>query len=346
MCANSIIKIMFCTVFVYLSVFEKRILSMKVNFFINNTKLNSVSLKQKNAIKKNPISFGLNEHNRLLIEKSHDKSSDRLYIIKSVDMNDSDIEPCCKLFSGYIDENSSRSEEMNAIVDRLSDCKNPNAIRDCTSHFISNWSNLFLSTRKKVSDFMDIIGIAHPPAGNLSRTATNPLYQKTAIENVKIAQKYIAENVKQGVCPDEQLLIKIHTIITSGLPFCAENGIKYDNSLYSGIIENSEQDKILLNQEAGDHTKELSRIMRWLERHYEEYSASRLAAWAYKRLLGVSPFYDGNGRTIRSFIDALLYSKGYRFREYPINYAEIRSQGVDEIQKLFEKYCEKIPDET
>ena len=192
---------------------------------------------------------------------------------------------------------------------------------------------------------MDIMGMKHPPAGNLSRTVTNPLYQKTAIKNVKAAQEYITENVKQGVCPDERLLTEIHKIITSGLPFCAENGMQYDNSTYSGIIENSEEDTILLNKEAGDHIKELNRIMRWLERHYEEYDASRLAAWAYKRLLGVSPFYDGNGRTIRAFIDALLYSKGYRFREYPINYAEIRSQGVEEIQKLFEKYCEKIPQE-
>ena len=345
MCTNLIIKIMYlCGFYEFVGVL-KEYLVMKVNFFTNNTKANSILLKQKNPIKTSSISFGLNEHNRMLIEQSNNKSSDRLYIIKSVDMSDSDIEPCLKLFSGYIDKYSSRSEEMNAIVDKLSDCKNSDAIKNCILHFISNWSNLFLSTRKKVSDFMDIIGMKHPPAGNLSRTATNPLYRKIAIENVELAQKYIVENVKQGVCPDEQLLIKLHTIITSGLPFCAENGMQYDNSLYSGIIENSEKDKILLNKEAGEHTKELNRIMKWLERHYKEYDASRLAAWAYKRLLGVSPFYDGNGRTIRSFIDALLYSKRYRFREYPINYAEIRNQGVEEIQKLFDKYCEKIPDE-
>ena len=193
---------------------------------------------------------------------------------------------------------------------------------------------------------MDKIGITHPPAGNLSRTATNPLYRETAIRNIQLAQKYILENVKRGVCPDEELLKKLHLILTTDLPYCADDGKQYGSEYYSGIIENSKDDKLLLNEKYGNHDKELNRIMGWLNRHYEEYDAFRLGAWSYKRLLGVSPFYDGNGRTIRTFIDALLYSKGYRFREYPPNYAEIRSLKTEEIQSIFEEYCEKIPDEN
>ena len=305
-----------------------------------DTNLNSRFLfKQKKHA--GGVSFGLNENNRLALSRLHENADDRFSIIQSIDMEDPDIEPCLDEFSHIVSESHSNSAEMNLILDKLNAAPCRAGIQECLSNFIKCWMKLFLSTRTKASEIMDSLKMPHPPAGYLSRTATNPLYKDTALRNIQNAQEYIIENVKQGVCPDKDLMISLHKIIAQDLPFDAQDGRKYDCSSYSGIIRKLENDETQTGSKNADCNERLDDFMSWLKRNYKKDDIFQLAAQAYKKLLGICPFYDANGRTIRSFIDALLYSKGYRFKGYPANYAEVRSMKTEDLKKLFEENCEK-----
>ena len=313
---------------------------MIVNFTsvnLNNQCLyKSYKYKNNNS---NSISFGLNEKNKQAISLLHQNPNDRIEIIKSFDMEDSDIEPCLIEFSHIVSENPTNSTEMNAILEQLNITPDKNAIKECLSNFTKFWQKFFLSTRTKASELMDYMGIEHPPIGYLSRTATNPLYGKTAVSNIQKANEYISENVETGVCPDKDLLINIHKIITEDIPLITPDGKTYDCKEYSGIIKST---KTIQSTERDDYNGKLDNFMTWLSRNYDKDDTFQLMAQSYKKLLGICPFYDANGRTIRCFMDALLYSKGYRFREYPSNYAEVRSLHTEDLKKLFEENCEEI----
>lgn len=309
-----------------------------------DTNLNSRFLfkQKKYSNNSNNISFGLNENNKAALSKLRRNIEDRISIIQSIDMEDPDIEPCLAEFSHIVSENYSNSREMNLILDKLNAAGSRTGIKDCLSSFINCWIKLFLSSRAKASELMDRLKMPHPPAGYLSRTATNPMFKDTALRNIQNAQKYIIENVKQGVCPDKNLIISLHKIITEDLPFTAQDGRKYDCSSYSGIIRKLENDETQTGSKNADCNERLDDFMSWLKRNYNKDDTFQLAAQSYKKLLGICPFYDANGRTIRSFIDALLYSKGYRFKEYPANYAEVRNMKTEDLKKIFEGNCGKL----
>jgi len=309
---------------------------------LSNINLNSRFLfKQKKHA--GSVPFGLNENNRLALRRLHENSDDRFSIIQSIDMEDPDIEPCLDEFSHIVSESPSNTAEMNLILDKLNAAGCRAGIQDCLSSFINCWIKLFLSSRTKASELMDRLKMPHPPAGYLSRTATNPLYKDTALKNIENAQKYIIENVKQGVCPDKNLMISLHKIITQDLPFDVQDGMEHDCSGYSGVIRKEDNDN-QPDSKRENCNERLDDFMSWLKRNYNKNNIFQLAAQSYKKLLGICPFYDANGRTIRSFIDALLFSKGYRFQEYPANYAEVRSMKTEDLKKLFEENCEKLPD--
>ena len=314
---------------------------MIVNF--SNINLNNQFFYTQNRYKNNSfnkISFGLNEKNRHAINQLHQDPNDKISILKSIDMEDSDIEPCLVEFSHIVSEDPTNSEEMSVILEQLNLARNKTGIKDCLSSFTKCWQKFFLSTRMKASEIMDSIKMEHPPIGYLSRTATNPVYGDIALRNIQNAEVYVIENVKRGVCPDKDLLINLHKIITEDLPLITSDGTTYDNSLYSGIIKTT---KTIQSTEIEDFNENLDKFMAWLARNYDKDDTFQLVAQSYKKLLGICPFYDANGRTIRCFIDALLYSKGYHFREYPPNYAEVRSMHTEDLKNLFEKHCEEIP---
>lgn len=313
---------------------------MIVNF--SNINLNNHFLYKPKQYKNNclsSISFGLNDNNKQAISRLHQNPEDKISIIKSIDMSDSDIEPCLIEFSHIVSEEPTNSEEMNVILEQLKAARNKTGIKDCLSSFTKYWQKFFLSTRTKASEIMDSMRMEHPPVGFLSRTATNPEYANIAVRNIQNAQGYITENVEFGICPDKNLLINIHKIITKDLPIITKDGTTYDGSQYSGIIKKT---KTIQSTEEEDFEGKLDNFMNWLARNYDKDDTFQLMAQSYKKLLGICPFYDANGRTIRCFMDALLYSKGYHFREYPPNYAEVRSMHTEDLKKLFEDNCEEI----
>lgn len=294
------------------------------------------------------ISFGLNPNNKRAIDRLH-QEPDKVSAIQSFDMQDPDLQPCLDEFSHEVTENPTRYKEMNAILDKLDEIdineENKPEVKGCLSTFVDFWSKLFMSTRTKAASVMDKVEMDHPSAGHLSRTATNPLYADIAIRNIENANEYIKENVQRGVCPDKDLLIELHKINTKDLKWEEGDDISYDNSDYSGIIRGSDDDKILLGGDSKVPEERLDDFMAWLNRNYNKDDTYQLAAQSYKKLLGICPFYDGNGRTIRSFIDALLYSKGYQMKTYPPNYTEARDIEMSKLRDLFEEHCEKVPEE-
>ncbi len=294
------------------------------------------------------IAFGLNLNNQKMINALCENPKDKAAIIRQFDMEDPDIQPCFDIFSKMIKENYDNCSAMNAIIQKLDtlniNTENRNGLIECLSNFLNNWEKLFLSIRTNVVTVLDKVGIKHPAAGHLSRTVTNPLYRDIAIKNIEDANKYMLSTIKPGQCPDKDFLIAIHKIITKDLDFHAPNGISYPPKDYAGIVEQSAEDKLLLKPEKKGLAERLDSFMEWLQRNYNKDDVFLLGAQSYKKLLGISPFYDGSGRAMRIFIDALLYSRGYRFKQYPANYAEVRSLPMDDLRNLFVENCEKIAD--
>ena len=292
------------------------------------------------------IAFGLNLNNQKMIEALCENPKDKAAVIRQFDMKDPDIQPCFDIFSKTIKENYLNCNAMNAIIEKLDsldiNAQNRNGLIECLSNFLNIWEKLFLSIRTNAISIFDKVGIKHPTAGHLSRTVTNPLYRDIAVRNIEEANKYMLSTIKPGQCPDKGFLIELHKIVTKDLEFHAPNGISYPPKDYAGIIEQSAQDKLLLKPQNKGLEERLDSFMEWLQRNYNKDDIFLLGAQSYKKLLGISPFYDGCGRAMRIFIDALLYSRGYRFKQYPANYAEVRSMPSADLRKLFAENCEKI----
>ena len=305
-------------------------------------------IKSQNNYKYN-ISFGLNSHNQNVISNLDKNTKNLGDTIRSFDMHDTDIQPCLKEFLRIIQTNYLNSNAMIAIIEKLEQLNisiksNKDELMKCLNLFFDYWVKIFKSTRVKVADFSDKIGIKHPDIGNLSRTITDPSFKEIATKNREDAYKYLYENVKKNECPDVNFLIELNKIITKDLEYQARNGTRYPCEDHSGIIIQSQTDKLKLYPEQIGIDKRLDKFMAWLHRNYNKDDLFLFCAQSYKHLLGISPFYDGNGRTIRAFIDAILYSKGYHFKQYPDNYAEVRNLPMDDLKNLFAYNCEKIPD--
>lgn len=297
------------------------------------------------------ISFGLNEKNLSAIATLYSNSGSdnkdiliRRTAIESMDMTDEDINPVLEKFNIILSSKDSSNIELNAVLDKINEYHGSlENLKEGFSHLMTHWSSLFLSVRAKASEIMDKYGLIHPKTGGLSRTTCNPLFGETAAKNIEEAKKFINIVTRKGKCPDKQFMIALHKILTQNLSYINDEGKAFSSPEYSGIIRGSSLDKIS-ESNTKEVEKKLDNFFKWLENNYndENHETFTLAAQAYKKLLGIIPFYDANGRTLRSFIDALLLSKGYKFKEYPNNYAEVRCLKTEEIAKLIKDNCELV----
>ena len=297
---------------------------------------------QKNYNKN--IAFGINDTNLRAIETLYSTNQDRFVreqAIKSIDMTDDDIFPVLDEFSKILSSPQSSTIDMNAVLEKLQSYKGGlDYLKDGFSALMSRWPVLFLSVRSKAADIMDKNGMIHPETGGLSRTTCNPLFKDIALRNLEDSKRYITLVTRKGKCPDKQFLLGLHKIITKDLSYIAA-GKAYQNNEYSGIVRGSSEDKIAKQHEIIDADARLDKFFSWLERNYDKNETFFLAAQSYKKLLGIVPFYDGNGRTLRGFIDAILLSKGYKFKQYPDNFAEVRNMETNDLAKLIKDNCEE-----
>lgn len=305
--------------------------------------INKISL---NTFNKNNVSFGLNDTNIRAFETLYANNQDRFVreaAIKSIDMEDEDINPILCEFSSILGSQDSSTTDLNAVLDKISEYKGGlQNLKEGFSNLMAHWPVLFLSVRAKASEIMDKHGMIHPQTGGLSRTTCNPLFREKAIRNIEDANKYTTLVTRQGKCPNKQFLISLHKILTKELSYIDHEGKAYSSPEYSGIIRGSEEDNVSKNLQNQDVEKRLDDFFKWLERNYDKNETFTLTAQSYKKLLGIVPFYDANGRSIRGFIDALLLSKGYKFVTYPNNYAEVRNLKTEVLAKLIEDNCEPV----
>lgn len=300
----------------------------------------------QNPYKISKVSFGLNDTNLRAIEALYSNNQDRFVreqAIKSIDMKDEDIAPVLKELSSLLSSPKSSNSDLNAVLDKVKDFDGGiDELKDGFSGLMTRWPVLFLSVRAKASDIMDKFGLIHPKTGGLSRTTCNPLFGETAIRNLEDSERYINLVIGKGKCPDKQFLLGLHKIITKDLSYIDTEGKAYQNSQYSGIVRGSSEDKIAKPHEITDTNERLDKFFNWLSRNYDKNEPFFLAAQCYKKLLGITPFYDGNGRTLRGFTDAILLSKGYKFKQYPNNYAEVRNYETNELANLIKENCEQV----
>ncbi len=57
--------------------------------------------------------------------------------------------------------------------------------------------------------------------------------------------------------------------------------------------------------------KEMKKLITWLQRNIKKLHPVELAALAHHRLVYIHPFFDGNGRTARLFMNLILMQRGY-----------------------------------
>ena len=289
------------------------------------------------------VSFGLSDTNLRAIETLYSTNQDRFVreqAIKSIDMTDDDIMPVLDEFTKILSSPQSSTVDMNAVLGKINDYKGGlDYLKDGFSALMSRWPVLFLSVRAKASEIMDKNGMIHPETGGLSRTTCNPLFKDIAIRNLEDSKRYISLVTRKDKCPDKQFLLGLHKIITKDLSYITP-GKAYQSNEYSGIVRGSSEDKIAKPHEVTDTNERLDKFFGWLERNYDKNETFFLAAQTYKKLLGIVPFYDGNGRTLRGFVDALLLSKGYKFKQYPDNFAEVRNMETNELANLIKDNCE------
>ena len=308
------------------------------DFMINGINFNTTN-------KYNP-SFGLNPRNLRAIEtlySSNDKGL-RKEAIKSMDMADPDINPVLKEFTRILSSSESSNTDLNAVLDKIGEFKGGvQGLKDGFSNLMARWSALFMSVRAKAAAIMDKNGMIHPNIGGLSRTTCNPLFRDTALKNIEDANRYINLVTEKGKCPDKNFMVGLHKILTRDLSYIDSKGTAFPSSDYSGVIVGSSGDTIAkkLHLNDSETEKKLDEFFKWLERNYDKNETFTLAAQSYKKLLGIVPFYDANGRTIRGFIDALLLSKGYRFKQYPSNFAEVRGYKTENLAQLIKDNCEE-----
>lgn len=63
--------------------------------------------------------------------------------------------------------------------------------------------------------------------------------------------------------------------------------------------------------DALDVPKEMKKLVYWLQKNINKLHPIELAAFAHHKLVYVHPFFDGNGRTARLFMNLILMQKGY-----------------------------------
>lgn len=304
--------------------------------------INKINLYNFN---RNTISFGLNDKNFRAIAALYNSNEtlEREAAIESMDMTDKDIKPILDQFVVILASKESSNQELNAVLDKIKEYKGGlDNLKEGFSKLMARWTTLFLSVRAKASEIMDKYGMIHPTTGGLSRTTCNPIFGDTAIKNIEESKNFIAMVTRKGKAPDKQFMIELHKILTKNLSYIDNNGKAYSPSEYSGIIRDSYSDKIREKINTRNTEVRLDEFFKWLEKHYNDQETFTLAAQAYKKLLGIIPFYDANGRTLRGFIDALLLSKGYKFKQYPNNYAEVRNFNKDDLSKLMKDNCELL----
>lgn len=178
---------------------------------------------------------------------------------------------------------------------------------------------------------------------NISRTITNidSNTKDIAYKNYLIALTFFKSNYEIKAKPDIDDLLILHQIITNSIPF--KNRFEHQGIIRGSLTDNYKGINFSKNFIPTEKVpKEMQKFETWYNNNYYKCNPFALVAEIDKKLMKIHPFYDGNGRTIRLFLDWVLAGKGYLMKEYPEKYSLPMNTPLKELKEIVEKSCVSI----
>lgn len=131
-----------------------------------------------------------------------------------------------------------------------------------------------------------------------------PLSEVQGAKNHPEAIQFIEDLVYNSEEITEAKILQLHEIILKGIEPDAGN---YRNS---GVILTGATFTPPRSSEVSQQVRDL---LEWLNKNIEEYSPIELAAIFHHKFVRIHPFSEGNGRTARLLLNAILMKEGYPF---------------------------------
>ena len=156
--------------------------------------------------------------------------------------------------------------------------------------------------------------------------------------------------IKNSSPPHINDLCEINKIVLENIPHLEK---------FKGVVRNSETKKEFKHQfgitedKASTTTRkyidckyvetELNKIQKLIEEtNFNETNPFEFAADLFFKLINIHPFYDGNGRTIRLFIEKMLLNKGYQLTKWPKNSLYMKLNSKIDFAKILEESSVKL----
>jgi Fic family protein len=133
---------------------------------------------------------------------------------------------------------------------------------------------------------------------------SKPIQDSLGAKNHPYAINFIEKLVYENTPLTEESVLKLHSLILHDIGDYAgvyrKVGVRIAGATFSP--PKSAEIPILMNE-----------LLKWLEKNLEEYSPIEQAALFHHKFVHIHPFSDGNGRTARLLMNAILMKNGYPF---------------------------------
>ncbi|MFA5365164.1 MAG: Fic family protein [Candidatus Bathyarchaeia archaeon] len=132
------------------------------------------------------------------------------------------------------------------------------------------------------------------------KTVAEVLEAKNHPESIMFIEKLVESETEL----DEQAILTLHGLLMSK--------IVLDAGLYrtTGVVITG---ATFRPPPSSEIRARISELLTWLKKNPDEYSPIELAAVFHHRFVQIHPFVDGNGRTARLLMNAILMKNGYPF---------------------------------
>lgn len=167
--------------------------------------------------------------------------------------------------------------------------------------------------------------------------------QDIVLKNVEQAYKYIES--KENKRPEIADIINLHKILLDKIP---------NDELIAGKIRTPDLDylfakihnikeipknAIRVYPHSKDVKNELIQLETFYSQNYENMEPFALAGHLFKEIIRIHPFFNGNGRATRLFVEAFLLSKGYQLKSWAEETLYINLFTKEQIATALRKAC-------
>ena len=182
----------------------------------------------------------------------------------------------------------------------------------------------------------------------LSRTCVaSKLEQQQVVKNMIKAYEYV--NTKNiGYKPLISDLEKIHKILFNELPYADDIAGKFRRSGKNPYKELFFKKHVITDKTIVKYPRsslvaeEMKKIQEYIDQNYGKMDPFLFVTTIHRKIINIHPFYDGNGRSTRLFMELILRGNGYKLTKYPEELLYNRVYTPEEQAKCLKLYSEKL----